>query len=431
MAAMKRSKAQPAHQFGVSRPSGDGNFNAHVNVPKEVRDTHFRELPPPLWGNQPPFQMDLGSVIPSEDIAAIKAAKKITFHVNGDMGGIQSATPQELVATGMEGDFADGAAAPDKPSFLYILGDCVYFNGSIEQYRAQFYEPYKHYMAPILAVPGNHDGENLPQEDTLGGFMKFFCDCKPQIFTDLMGDSGRTTMTQPYVYWTLKTPLVNIVGLYSNVPEGGDVRAPQIAWLVSQLSSLPKSIPLLVTLHHPIYSADEFHSGSSHMKDIMEKAAEQAGRHPDMVLAGHVHAYERFTKTLDNGGTVPYIVAGAGGYHNLHRMLKVNGEKLQTPTNFVDKEGETVVLENYCDDRWGFLRLEVTDRLITGRYFTVPRPNEPFSKPSALQDYFEFDWKKQVLLPNTLSASGAPAAGAKAKAKAKPAGKGRAKQPSK
>ena len=160
--------------------------------------------------------MDLAILISDADLKAITAAKKITFHVNGDMGGIMNPEPQTRVANGMEEDFAEGAKAPDKPAFLYILGDCVYFNGSIDQYRTQFYEPYKHYLAPIVAVPGNHDGENVPPGNTLDGFMKFFCDCKAQMFSDLMGDNGRTTMTQPYVFWTLRTPLVNIVGLYSN-----------------------------------------------------------------------------------------------------------------------------------------------------------------------------------------------------------------------
>ncbi|MBY0366174.1 MAG: metallophosphoesterase [Roseateles sp.] len=403
------------HRYGVPRPSADGQFNSHVRTPQEVRDTHFRPLPPPLCGNKAPFQMDLASIIPAADIKAITAAKKITFHVNGDVGGIANPDPQLRVAEGMEADFVSGAKAPDNPAFLYILGDCVYFNGSIDQYRTQFYEPYKHYLAPIVAVPGNHDGENVPPGNTLDGFMKFFCDCKPQIFPELMGDNGRTTMTQPYVFWTLRTPLVNIVGLYSNVPEGGDIREPQLSWLTDQLKTLPKGLPLLVTLHHPIYSADVFHSGSTHMKDLLESAAQRAGRHPDMVLAGHVHMYERFTKTLAGGGVIPYLVAGAGGYHNLHKTVKVDGQKLQTPTQFVDKEGETVVLEKYCDDRWGFLRLEVTDSLITGRYFTVPNANEPSSLPSELLDYFEFDWRHHRLLPNTLKS---PKPGRKAGGKA-------------
>ncbi len=61
----------------------------------------------------------------------------------------------------MESDLATGTGA-DKPAFLYVVGDCVYFNGEVGQYYAQFYEPYELYAAPIFAVPGNHDGENLP-----------------------------------------------------------------------------------------------------------------------------------------------------------------------------------------------------------------------------------------------------------------------------
>lgn len=414
----------PSHQFGTPRPSGDNNFNMHVSTPKEVRDTHFRPLPDPPVCSKLPYQMDLASLIPPADITAIQQARKITFHVNGDMGGVVSPAAQELVAAGMEADFVTGAAAPDKPAFLYILGDCVYFNGELAAYRNQFYEPYKHYQAPIVAVPGNHDGENLPTGNTLDGFMRFFCACKAEVIPELMGDSQRTTMTQPYVYWTFKTPLVNIVGLYSNVPEGGDIRQPQIDWLVSQLKTLPRTVPLLLTLHHPIYSADVFHSGSSHMKDLLEQAARQAGRDPDMVLAGHVHAYERITRNMPDGTVVPYIVAGAGGYHNLHKMMKVDGQALATPTTFVDKEGESVVLENYCDDRWGFLRLEITDQLITGRYFTVPKPTEPDTVPNALLDYFEYDWRNRKYLPNTLTANGAgraPGSGKPAKKKRAPA----------
>ncbi|WP_052321774.1 metallophosphoesterase [Ralstonia sp. A12] len=154
------ARAKQDHHFGKSRPSGDGNFNVHVKTSQEARDTHYRNLPDPT--GKPPFNLDLADILPEKNLADIKKAKKLTFHVNGDMGGIVFATPQELVARGMEADFDDAAAPSDNPAFLYILGDCVYFNGEGEQYRAQFFEPYQFYKAPIFAVPGNHDGENLP-----------------------------------------------------------------------------------------------------------------------------------------------------------------------------------------------------------------------------------------------------------------------------
>jgi Icc-related predicted phosphoesterase len=389
-------KGQHPHVFGRTRPSQSGKFPIHQ---KETRDTHFRPLPPAT--GQPPFRLELKDILPDADYKDILKKKKLTFHLNGDMGGIQYAVPQELVAKGMEADFDRAKSASSNPSFLYITGDCVYFNGEVKEYYKQFYQPYEFYRGPIFAVPGNHDGENLPDDDTLKGFLRNFCASAP-VKTTESGDSHRTAMIQPNVYWTLLTPLVNIVGLYSNVPAGGDIRSPQKEWLVHELKTLPKSVPVFVALHHPVYSADDHHSGSSYMKKVIEDAAKAAGRHPEMVLAGHVHNYQRLTKKMSGGVQVPYLVTGAGGYHNLHNIMKVNGEKMIAPVAFTDKQQDEVTLDRYSDDHHGFLRLEVSDTVVTGRYFTVPRPQEPFSKGSQLIDYFDFDWRKKRYEPNRL-----------------------------
>lgn len=398
---VKKAKAadeprNSAHVFGRVRPSASASFSLHT-TPK--RDTHFRDLPAPT--GKPPYQLDLRSIVPEAQYKAIVAAKKLVFHLNGDMGGIGYDVPQTLVAKGMEADF-DGKAKPaDNPAFLYICGDCVYFNGEIKQYYNQFYRPYEFYPAAIFAVPGNHDGENLPGDDSLDGFVRNFCAAHAVKMPE-SGDSPRTAMVQPNVFWTLLTPLASFVGLYSNVPEGGEIKAPQSAWLADQLRTLPTDRPLFVSLHHPIYSADDHHSGSTPMKRALEQAALAAKRQPDMVFAGHVHNYQRLTKSLAKGAQLPYLVTGAGGYHNLHSIIKVGGEPTITPVAFKDASGDTVTLERYCDDRHGFLRLEVTDKLVTGRYFTVPRPQEPYSKPARMIDYFEFDWRQRRYVPNAL-----------------------------
>lgn len=393
----KKGLHMDKHTFGRARPSKvAGGHALHSSPP---RDTHFRDLPDPP-GDEP-YHLDLVTVISEADYAAIKSAKKLTFHLNGDMGGIKDGMPQQLVAKGMEADFEDGAAASENPAFLYILGDCVYYNGEIERYYAQFYEPYEFYPRPIFAVPGNHDGENLDTGKTLDGFMRNFCQKQPTLMPEAMS-SGRTAMTQPNVYWVLRTPVANIVGLYSNVPEGGQIKQPQLDWLIEQLKTLPHDVPFIVTLHHPIYSADDHHSGSTYIKKTLEEAAEQSGRHPDLIFAGHVHNYQRLTKTLEGGGDVPYLVVGAGGYYNLHHVQKVDGEAMITPTVFTDKEGEQVVLNSYTDDHHGFARIEITEDKIVGRYYQVPRPQDPFSKGNQLRDYWEYDWKAKRYLANAL-----------------------------
>ena len=393
---MAEVKGKDAHVFSRTRPSQSGDYTLHG---KEVRVTDFHELPAPT--GDAPFRLDLKDVLAPKAYKAIVDAKKLTFHLNGDMGGIDYAVPQELVAAGMEADFTNPAVTDSTPAFLYITGDCVYFNGEVSKYYRQFYQPYELYPAPIFAVPGNHDGENLQGQHSLDGFVRNFCAPAPVKMPE-SHDSHRTAMVQPNVYWTLVTPLVNIVGLYSNVPASGEIQSPQTDWLVNELQTLPADIPLLVALHHPVYSADNFHSGSTVMKDLLEQAAKDAGRHPDMILAGHVHDYQRLTKHRDDGVDVPYLVTGAGGYHNLHSIRKVNGQAMIPPVIFQDKGADPVTLESYSDDHHGFLRVEITPDLFTGRYYQVPRPQDPYSKANQLTDYFEYNWQAKHYVPNTL-----------------------------
>jgi acid phosphatase type 7 len=411
--ATAKSRSNRGHVFGRLRPNAAGKHPIHVSQPQQQRDERYRPLPDPT--GRKPFRLDLKEIIPAAEYQTIVKKRKLTFHFNGDMGGVKQGMDQILVATGMEQDCSVGADASEKPAFLYITGDCVYYFGEVLNYYPQFYEPYEHYPGPIFAVPGNHDGETPvvtaatgapapPPNPTLDGFVRNFCQRRPVKMPE-SHDSNRTAMIQPNVYWTLLTPLVNIVGLYSNVPEGGVVKEPQISWLTNELKTLDPDVPLIVTLHHPVYSADVFHSGSTHMKQLIEQASESAGRHPEMVVGGHVHNYQRFTKTMKDGTQVPYLVTGAGGYYHLHAMQKVNGESMVPPVLFKDSQGDLVTLESYSADHHGLLRMQITDKLMVGSYYEVPRPQEPYSKGNQLLDRFEFDWKRRRMMINTLDSN--------------------------
>jgi hypothetical protein len=92
--------------------------------------------------------------------------------------------------------------------------------------------------------------------------------------------------------------------------------------------------------------------------------------YPHLILSGHVHNYQRFTNEMKgpSGTTIqlPCIVAGAGGYTRLGRLQKINGSPPQVPLSLPNG----LTLEQYDEDNFGFLRLEVSKTQIVGTYFS-------------------------------------------------------------
>jgi hypothetical protein len=339
-----------------------------ARIPPQV----FQPLPPPT--GQPPFRLELESVIGAEAVAAIEQAGALVFHAVGDTGGVKSPEPQAIVAMWMENDFA---TLRPPPMFFYHLGDIVYFDGERNRYYDEFYEPYLHYLVPIFGIPGNHDGDlGIPPVGTsLEGFMVNLC-ARQAVITPDARDVPRPAMTQPNCYWTLVAPLATIIGLYTNCPEHGVVEQDQADWLTAELEAADASKALIVALHHPPYSADNHHGASAAMRALLANAFSTSGRTPDLVLSGHVHNYQRFTVPT-NDRDLTYVVAGAGGYPNLHTMAKVDGEWPPIPWTDADT-GATLASYNQ-EHRHGFLRLTVTANEINGVYTTVPRPHESWS----------------------------------------------------
>jgi hypothetical protein len=312
----------------------------------------FAPLPAPTGPF--PFRLALSSVIGSPPAGAL------TFHAVGDSGGIRDPHPQIHVATAMTADLRNSPA----PSFLYHLGDVVYFNGDESEYGPQFYEPYVNYVRPIFAIPGNHDGDNSddPSVASLTAFVTNFCSATPHL-EPRFHEYNRDTMDQPNVYWTLQAPpFLTIIGLYTNVPSGGEVAQEQAHWLTDELRAADPALPVAVALHHPPLSGDDHHGSCPKMAALLDRAFNDSGRTADLVLNGHVHNYQRFTRTI-GGAEVPYVVAGAGGYHNLHKMAAgaVVGMRV----------APDCVLERFCDDKWGFLTLSVEGGWIAGKYTAV------------------------------------------------------------
>jgi hypothetical protein len=99
----------------------------------------------------------------------------------------------------------------DIPLFYVHLGDVVYNFGERLYYFDQFYDPYRDYPTPIIALAGNHDGmvAQGTHAVTLDAFLANFCASTFRINPEAEGLS-RTAQIQPGVFFTFEAPLVRI-----------------------------------------------------------------------------------------------------------------------------------------------------------------------------------------------------------------------------
>ncbi|TMC54265.1 MAG: metallophosphoesterase [Chloroflexi bacterium] len=375
--------SEPIRRIGLPRRIAEEQVaKDQAALPTQV----FQPLPPPTGVS--PFRLDIRDVISPQAYSAMSTNGLLSFHAVGDTGGIMDPHPQESVIAAMTQDVA---VAP-VPAFFYHLGDVVYFNGEKAQYYPQFYEPYRDFILPILSIPGNHDGDatNAAVEPSLAGFVENFCATTPHLTAEAQ-DAHRDAMTQPNVYWTLITPLVTIIGVYTNCPEGGQVQPDQASWFASELGAADKSLPIVVAMHHPIFSADSVHGGNANLLSLLDTAVTHSGRSPDLVLTAHVHNYQRFVRS-QHGRQVPFIVAGGGGYHNLHKVAPTSAGSPPVPPWQLPAPNSDTVLQAYVDDKFGFLRITVGNGSISGRY-TAVRPVAVVGQPvtSQVADSFKVD----------------------------------------
>ena len=370
--------------------------------PRGKPDNKWFDLPQPT--GHPPFHLDLGDILSPDTMKKIAAKNRLVFHTVGDTGGVNTTTYQAHVASIMELDFADSDPAGANPSFFYHLGDVVYYDGEISNYYWEFYEPYMHYPAPIFAIPGNHDGDVDPTDqfnkpsDSLKGFVRNFC-AQAHVHLPEADDAPREAMTQPNVYWTLNTPIATFIGLYTNVPEGGRLGQNQVAWLKQELKTASEKQALILSLHHPLYSAYGPHPGSQYLKSTVEDVIKASNRVPDLILSGHVHNYQRFTGKLC-GQDVPCIVVGAGGYNQKLHMLS---RKMFSPTGGpYQMPNDPSTLDKFNDFQHGYLKIDIQGdaKTITCDYVAVSDPTGNSDAPPAKPDpYDHFVIKVQLRRP--------------------------------
>jgi predicted phosphodiesterase len=358
----------------------DNTSSEYYNSPYFLANKNQVERIPARRNDLP---LNLADFVPQQVADAIQAAGKITFHAVGDTGAAKvnrfqtAATAighETAVADAMTKDIAD----INGPAFFFHLGDVIYNFGEAQYYYDQFYEPFREYDRPIFAIPGNHDGmvfgqgSSAPQVPTLDAFLTNFCAAEAAVSPD-SGGLIRSVMTQPGAYFTLDAPFVSIIGLYSNVLDGPGVISSQgghfpigddqLTFLKNELTRLKpdrnaNKRAVLLAVHHPPLSADAKHGGSLGIQKDIDACCKAAGLWPDVLLSGHAHLYQRFTRTVAaaNGKETPYIVSGSGGF----AATAVKGQNASAGTRVGDH-----VLEIAPIVEFGYLTIETDGKTLS------------------------------------------------------------------
>ena len=243
-------------------------------------------------------------------------------------------------------------------------------------------------------------GDSTP---SLGAFLRNFC---AERFERLPEAGGllRTAQVQPGVFFTFEAPFVRILALYSGTLEDPGVIADsrighsQLDYLHAALTRVRDENyrgALILAHHHPAFTAGAKHGWSVELTAQVDAICAELDTWPHAVLSAHAHNYQRFTRTRDDGAQVPYVVAGNGG-HGLARLARRNESPPRAPAIIQDAAAGTdrVVLENYDDAGYGYLRLLADPRQLRIEY----HPANDGSRAKTPDDFVTVDLATRQLV---------------------------------
>ncbi|OIW05106.1 hypothetical protein TanjilG_02579 [Lupinus angustifolius] len=189
---------------------------------------------------------------------------------------------------------------------LLLPGDLSYADSQQPLWDSfgRLVEPYAN-KRPWMVTQGNHEIEIFPIIYPHG--FKAYNNRWPMPFEE----SGSTSNL--YYSFDVVGSHIIMLGSYTDF----DDKSEQYKWLQNDLDSVDRNRTpwVIALLHAPWYNTNEAHQGEGEsMRQAMEKLLYNA--HVDLVFAGHVHAYERFTRIYDNEANSCgplYVTIGDGG----------------------------------------------------------------------------------------------------------------------
>ncbi|MDZ5649624.1 metallophosphoesterase family protein [Nitrospirillum sp. BR 11828] len=126
---------------------------------------------------------------------------------------------------------------------------------------------------------------------------------------------------------------LNMAALQSCAPEP-NLSSPQITWFKNALTNSTATWKI-VAMHQPPYTTSDPSKGGHYPTryfQLVDLVANSVGKTVDLVLAGHVHSYERLQGVDASGGVTTYIVNGAGGSpESFAQFLSQTNPNMQPP----------------------------------------------------------------------------------------------------
>ena len=160
------------------------------------------------------------------------------------------------------------------------------------------------------------------------------------------------------------------------------------------------------------------------MQQQIDAVCTEVGVWPHADLAGHAHSYQRFTRTRKDGTQIPYLVCGNGG-HNVQSLTRPGVPPIRAP-QIIQPAGtgqDQVVLENYDDQDYGYLRVVVNSKQLRIEY----HPASDGGQTKAPNDFVTVDLTTRTLVHFAASDIGFPASARVVRAMSVPDGAAAAK----
>jgi len=226
-------------------------------------------------------------------------------------GDVRFTKPTSLAERQFSNSFARQAIvrgiAERKPAFVLMSGDLVLrgaYSGDWEYFDREV-RPLQTAHIPIFPTIGNHEyiSSFVPYRiNRQRGLDNYY-----RRFPQLPCRSGEP-------WYAIRDGKAYFLMLDSEDEDSSD--SSQMRWLKGQLDALPSGIEYtFIVLHRAPYTSafDSHHRARAAERELarmIELRQQTSPRLQFIVIAGHVHNYERF----QHGGVI-YIVSGGGGAH--------------------------------------------------------------------------------------------------------------------